>query len=117
MSDTGYGDFEFERKFFVRELPAVVRTEPEPVLIVQSYFLAAEGYALRIRLEAPAGELDPAAAAAADDALLAALAGKVSVLRAHRQGALRRRHALRGRARARPHASASTWSGWAASGW
>ncbi|KAE8763677.1 hypothetical protein [Georgenia thermotolerans] len=78
MSDTGYGDFEFERKFFVRQLPAVVHTEPEPVLIVQSYFLAAEGYALRIRVEAPAGELDRAAAAAADDALLTALAGKVS---------------------------------------
>ncbi|WP_448073910.1 hypothetical protein [Georgenia yuyongxinii] len=57
MSDTGYGDFEFERKFFVRELPAVVRTEPAPALIVQSYYLAADGYALRIRLEAPAGAL------------------------------------------------------------
>ncbi|WP_127130217.1 hypothetical protein [Georgenia sp. SYP-B2076] len=62
MSDTGYGDFEFERKFFVRELPAAALSEPDPVLIVQSYFLAAEGYALRIRLQAPATALPGAAA-------------------------------------------------------
>ncbi|MFD1718980.1 hypothetical protein [Georgenia deserti] len=54
MSDTGYGDFEFERKFFVRSLPDVVLSEPDPVLIVQSYYLAAEGYALRVRLQAVA---------------------------------------------------------------
>ncbi|WP_418606006.1 hypothetical protein [Georgenia sp. SUBG003] len=54
MSDTGYGDFEFERKFLVRALPDSVLREPDPVLIVQSYYLAAEGYALRIRLQAPA---------------------------------------------------------------
>lgn len=59
MSDAGHGDFEFERKFFVRELPGVALREPHPVLIVQSYFLAADGYALRIRLQgpAPAGSL------------------------------------------------------------
>lgn len=51
MSDTGYGDFEFERRFFVRELPAEVLGEPDPVLIVQSYFLAADGYALRLRVQ------------------------------------------------------------------
>lgn len=54
MSDTGYGDFEFERKFFVRELPVDVLRGDVPDLIVQSYFLAAEGYALRIRLQGPA---------------------------------------------------------------
>ncbi len=56
MSD---GDFEFERKFFVPELPTAALREPHPVLIVQSYFLAADGYALRIRLQgpAPAGSL------------------------------------------------------------
>ncbi|MEE6294779.1 hypothetical protein [Georgenia wangjunii] len=60
MSDTGFGDFEFERKFVVDELPAALREEPSPALIVQSYFLAAEGYALRVRLQAPApaGSLD-----------------------------------------------------------
>ncbi|GIG25392.1 hypothetical protein [Cellulomonas denverensis] len=54
MSDTGYGDFEFERRFFVRELPAELLSEPDPVLIVQSYFLAADGYALRLRVQADA---------------------------------------------------------------
>ncbi|HLT84318.1 MAG TPA: hypothetical protein VKZ83_08820 [Phototrophicaceae bacterium] len=59
MSDAGHGDFEFERKFFVRALPDAALREPHPVLIVQSYFLAADGYALRIRLQgpAPAGSL------------------------------------------------------------
>ena len=64
MSDTGYGDFEFERKFFVRALPAAALSEPDPVLIVQSYFLAAEGYALRIRLQAPASAVGAAAGGA-----------------------------------------------------
>ena len=54
MSDTGFGDFEFERKFVVRELPEQLRHEPGPSVIVQSYFLAADGYALRIRLQGPA---------------------------------------------------------------
>lgn len=52
MSDIGYGDFEFERRFFVRELPPELLDEPDPVLIVQSYFLAQDGYALRLRLQA-----------------------------------------------------------------
>ncbi|GAA4426642.1 CYTH domain-containing protein [Georgenia halophila] len=69
MSDTGYGDFEFERKFFVRSLPDVVLTEPDPVLIVQSYFLAAEGYALRIRLQAPAPREPVPAGAGVDEVL------------------------------------------------
>src|SRR5699024_2475925 len=53
MSDAGGGDFEFERKFFVRTVPEAALREPDPVLIVQSYFLAADGYALRIRLQGP----------------------------------------------------------------
>lgn len=52
MSDTGYGDFEFERRFFVREPPAELLDEPDPVLIVQSYYLAQDGYALRLRVQA-----------------------------------------------------------------
>lgn len=62
-------DFEFERKFFVRELPATVLAEPDPVLIVQSYFLAAEGYALRVRVQAPAGTVPPPAGLDDADAL------------------------------------------------
>jgi adenylate cyclase len=51
MSDTGFGDFEFERKFFVRELPAVAASDPSPALIVQSYLFAADGYAVRVRVQ------------------------------------------------------------------
>ncbi|HLS48827.1 MAG TPA: adenylate cyclase [Actinomycetaceae bacterium] len=46
------GNFEFERKFFVPELPAVVATEPHPAAILQSYVLAVDGYAIRVRLQA-----------------------------------------------------------------
>ncbi|ROS78486.1 hypothetical protein [Cellulomonas sp. PhB143] len=52
MSDSAYTDFEFERRFLVRDLPAALLTEPAPALIVQSYFLAADGYGLRVRLQA-----------------------------------------------------------------
>lgn len=59
MSESGSGDFEFERKFFVRELPAVAASDPTPVLIVQAYLFAADGYAVRIRLQGSApAELD-----------------------------------------------------------
>jgi CYTH domain-containing protein len=45
-----YVDFEFERRFFVRSLPAELRDTP--ALIVQSYFLSDGGYALRVRCQA-----------------------------------------------------------------
>jgi adenylate cyclase len=51
MSDTGNGDFEFERRFWVRDLPLDL-LDGAPALIVQSYFLAEGGYALRIRAQA-----------------------------------------------------------------
>ncbi|MCV7230072.1 hypothetical protein [Mycolicibacterium komossense] len=61
MSDSGSGDFEFERKFFVHELPAVATSDPSPVLIVQAYLFASDGYAVRVRLQGPAtGESDTA---------------------------------------------------------
>ncbi len=53
MSETGYGDFEFERRFYVETLPEVVMDDPTPTLIVQNYFLAQDGYAIRVRLQAP----------------------------------------------------------------
>lgn len=60
MSDTGYGDFEFERRFWVRDLPVDLLDEA-PATIVQSYYLADEGYALRVRVQTPgAPALDPA---------------------------------------------------------
>jgi adenylate cyclase len=54
MSDSGFGDFEYERKFFVRELPAVATSDPTPALIVQAYLFAADGYAVRVRVQGPA---------------------------------------------------------------
>ncbi|WP_280834788.1 hypothetical protein [Mycolicibacterium frederiksbergense] len=51
MSESGFGDFEFERKFFVRELPAVAASDPAPVLIVQAYLFASDGYAVRVRVQ------------------------------------------------------------------
>lgn len=59
MSESNVGDFEFERKFYVREMPAVTALDPQPELIVQAYLFAADGYAVRVRLQGPApAELD-----------------------------------------------------------
>lgn len=49
-SDTDYRDFEFERRFLVRDFPHELRDAP--ALIVQSYFVADDGYALRVRVQA-----------------------------------------------------------------
>lgn len=59
MSDSGAGDFEFERKFFVGEMPAVAASDPSPQLIAQAYLFASDGYAVRVRLQGAAPvELD-----------------------------------------------------------
>ncbi|KUI28652.1 hypothetical protein AU195_00105 [Mycobacterium sp. IS-1496] len=63
MSDSHYGDFEFERKFFVLDVPAVAASDPSPVLIAQAYLFAADGYAVRVRLQGaapPEVDADPA---------------------------------------------------------
>lgn len=62
-------DFEYERRFFVRDLPRAILGEEPPAVIVQTYFLAQDGYGLRLRLQAsaPRQRLDPASRA--DDAL------------------------------------------------
>ncbi|WP_060999456.1 CYTH domain-containing protein [Mycolicibacterium mucogenicum] len=54
MSESGFGDFEFERKFLVRDLPAVTASDPSPALIVQAYLFASDGYAVRVRVQGPA---------------------------------------------------------------
>lgn len=51
MSDPGFGEFEFERKFYVAELPAVTASDPAPAVIVQAYLFAADGYAVRVRVQ------------------------------------------------------------------
>jgi len=43
-------DFEYERRFLVTDFPAQLRDAP--ALIVQSYYLADAGYALRVRVQA-----------------------------------------------------------------
>ncbi|MCL1869371.1 MAG: CYTH domain-containing protein [Promicromonosporaceae bacterium] len=63
----GYADFEFERRFLVRDLPAPLRDTP--ALIVQSYFLSDGGYALRVRCQASGVEARLGAASDARDAL------------------------------------------------
>lgn len=50
--DSAEADFEFERRFFVQSLPKELAGETNPNLIVQTYFLASQGYGLRIRLQA-----------------------------------------------------------------
>lgn len=49
-----FGDFEYERKFLVRDMPAVAASDPSPALIAQAYLFAADGYAVRVRLQGPA---------------------------------------------------------------
>lgn len=54
MSDSSPGDFEFERKFLLSEMPAVAASDPSPTLIAQAYLFASDGYAVRVRLQGPA---------------------------------------------------------------
>ena len=78
MTEPGYGDFEFERKFLVRALPTDLLVGATPDVIVQSYYLASEGYALRVRLQAPAPE-EPFRRSADITGILAAVAGQWSM--------------------------------------
>jgi adenylate cyclase len=71
MSESDPGDFEFERKFFVSEMPAVAASDPGPLLIAQAYLFAADGYAVRVRLQGPA----PAELEATPAELVTALGG------------------------------------------
>ncbi len=51
-------EFEFERRFFVSHLPDTLLANSRPQVIVQTYFLAAAGYGLRLRLQASAPKLE-----------------------------------------------------------
>ncbi|NEG89889.1 CYTH domain-containing protein [Bifidobacterium aerophilum] len=51
-------DFEFERRFFCRHMPAELDDGDAPSLIVQSYYVHDGNYALRVRLETRAMRLD-----------------------------------------------------------
>ncbi|MDO5726471.1 MAG: adenylate cyclase [Bowdeniella nasicola] len=52
MDGDHFGDFEYERRFFVRELPTDITANQHPSVIIQAYLLAADGYAVRIRGQA-----------------------------------------------------------------
>lgn len=54
----GLGDFEFERKFLLRELPAAAASDPSPTLIVQAYVFADDGFAVRVRISGPVDSID-----------------------------------------------------------
>ncbi|MGB3483825.1 MAG: hypothetical protein WBB07_16630 [Mycobacterium sp.] len=54
MSDSNAGDFEFERKFLLSEMPAIAASDPSPLVIAQAYLFASDGYAVRVRLQGPA---------------------------------------------------------------
>lgn len=51
-------DFEFERRFFVATLPTDLLEDSTPDVIVQTYFLAKDGYGLRVRLQAIQPEVE-----------------------------------------------------------
>ena len=56
--DTDMLSFEFERKFFVRDMPEDVLRHGEVEVIAQAYLFAQEGYAVRIRLLFPGQKAD-----------------------------------------------------------
>ena len=51
-------NFEFERKFFVEELPSEALEHGSHQVIVQAYLFAADGYAVRMRLAFPGRAVD-----------------------------------------------------------
>ncbi|KFI92712.1 adenylate cyclase [Bifidobacterium saguini DSM 23967] len=51
-------DFEYERRFFCRELPAEYDDGDIPTLIIQSYYVHTDNYALRIRLASHTLQID-----------------------------------------------------------
>ncbi|MDR1033421.1 MAG: hypothetical protein LBL41_01440 [Bifidobacteriaceae bacterium] len=52
MQQRPYGDFEFERRFFVNEFPEKYSNGASVEVIVQSYYVAKDGYNLRVRATA-----------------------------------------------------------------
>lgn len=51
-------DFEFERRFFCKDLPSELIRDETATLIVQTYFVYEDNYALRIRLQAEQSRVD-----------------------------------------------------------
>lgn len=53
-------DFEFERRFFCRAMPSELDDGDAPTLIVQSYYVHDDNYALRVRLQTRAFRIEMA---------------------------------------------------------
>ena len=53
VEDSGrnIGDFEYTRRFFCRALPTQLDDNDSPTLIIQSYYVHQDNYALRVRLK------------------------------------------------------------------
>lgn len=51
VMDNPMNDFEYERRFFCRTMPDDLDDGDAPTLIIQSYYVHADNYALRIRLQ------------------------------------------------------------------
>ncbi|MEK0279996.1 CYTH domain-containing protein [Bifidobacterium mongoliense] len=49
--DNPMNDFEYERRFFCSQMPDELDDGDAPTLIIQSYYVHADNYALRIRLQ------------------------------------------------------------------
>ncbi|MCI1831829.1 MAG: hypothetical protein LKI88_07715 [Bifidobacterium sp.] len=49
--DNDMDDFEYERRFYCRIMPAELDDGDAPTLILQSYYVHADNYALRVRLQ------------------------------------------------------------------
>ncbi|MDO5700851.1 MAG: adenylate cyclase [Bowdeniella nasicola] len=71
MDHESFGDFEFERRFFVRDLPGDITSRQRPSVLIQSYLLASDGYAVRVRAQASEPSVIPTPDAGADEALAA----------------------------------------------
>ncbi|NEG70330.1 CYTH domain-containing protein [Bifidobacterium choloepi] len=54
-------DYEFERRFFVREMPSEL-DDGDAQLIIQSYFVHADSYALRVRMTSRTAKVEMSAA-------------------------------------------------------
>ncbi|QGH70294.1 hypothetical protein [Pseudactinotalea sp. HY158] len=55
MAADDWSDFEFERKFLLADgVPALTDADPFPDVVVQSYLLSQDGYAVRVRIHGPA---------------------------------------------------------------
>lgn len=57
MSDP-FSDFEYDRRFFCYYLPADLTVNEEPTLIIQSYYVYEDNYALRVRVKAANTKVD-----------------------------------------------------------